>query len=413
MLSGYTRGYAYPRGTSVWVGYTDPKTGLAIQRPIHPAIKLESPVRKRNGRYQWPVNVRVKIQEFFSSLQNDGEAFLKELDGNSLLISELLNRYMALYQYEGKTAEQYRMAVKHFIRFMGDMRVSGITEVTISDFTKRMRESGYRKLVREKTPFMGEKEKKSRQRFLYTTHEVRTEYSQNSINHYHRALKTMFAAAVLKGWMPQQPFADRKIMVKPDAPDIRVFSQEQVAEILRRATLARMSNPTHPEYDDAFRFVLMTGFRHGELLAMTWDDVEFDKSRIRLFNKKEKRWDYFPMPEGSKLHRFMKALPHKHGNKVWRWMRTGQLQRAMNSILRDMGLKLTKGQSDETGYCIHTLRKTFITNLVLSGVRPEVTKRLARHKKYSTTEKYYIAFGMENFLEGIQSFDNGALASLL
>lgn len=409
MAFNFRRGYAYPRNMSVWVGYTDAKTGIRHQHAIRPAIKLDAPVRKRNGKYQWPIDVRQKIAEFFERLEH-GEV---EGGGVSPLLSEALEMYLARYRKKGRTAVAHRNAANQFVTHMGDMRVAGITEEVISAWTEKLEKSGFKKTIRVKVPFTGEKPKSSRRRFEYRTEDVNQPYRQNSINNFHRSLHPIFRLAVAKGWMEKDPFADRKIMEKPAALSIVIFTNAQVQEILRRAAEIRRKDRFHPEFDDAFRFMLMTGFRVGEVVDLLWDHVSFEHEHIRVMSKDEGRWDYFPMPKGSKLYSIMQGLTREHKPKVFRWSDTHILTVVMTRILRDMGLKTGKGERDDSGYKLHTLRKTFISNLVLSGISPERTKRMARHRSYATTEKYYIAFGKEALLTGVQAFDSSELAAIL
>lgn len=403
------RGYAYPRNMSVWVGYTDPRTGVQIQRAITPAIKLDAPIRKRNGNWQWPLDVRAKISDFFRRLER-GEI---EDTVKSPTISEALEHYLNLYRKRPRTATVVHGAVRQFVRCMGDMRMNDITEEIISEWTTKLNAGGFTKTFTTKVPVSGDRPKNSRLRFRSEKKEISVPYRQNSINNFHRSLHPIFKLAVRKGWMDRNPFDDPMIRERPAALSIVTFNHQQIEEILKRAASIRQNDRFHPEFDDAFRFMLMTGFRVSEVIALQWADIDFEKQHIRVLSKDEGRWDYFPMPEGSKLNAFMRSLDRAHAPKVFRWDGTRFLSRVMTRILRDMELKTPKGTQDDSGYHLHSLRKTFISNLVQNGATPEVTKRMARHRSYTTTEKYYIAFGMESLLPGVQLFDQSKLAALL
>ena len=53
------------------------------------------------------------------------------------------------------------------------------------------------------------------------------------------------------------------------------------------------------------------------------------------------------------------------------------------------------------GLAVHTIRKTFGSRLVRSGVDMAITHKLMRHRNIPTTMRYYIWFGLDTLREGL------------
>ena len=158
-------------------------------------------------------------------------------------------------------------------------------------------------------------------------------------------------------------------------------------------------------------FLLYTGMRVGELLALTWEDVDLEngyvdigKSRSMARNREEEGPRYI-MIEGTtknskarKIKLFADALnvlkeirelagevkPEQYIclTRTGRPNTTTNLENRNSRIMERAGLKYKGG--------LHILRRTFSTNQYRKGVR---TKDIAAYigDLASTTEKYYIA----------------------
>lgn len=180
-----------------------------------------------------------------------------------------------------------------------------------------------------------------------------------------------------------------------------------VKEALRKTATGKYAN----EGALYILFLLYTGMRVGELLALTWEDVDLEngyvdigKSRSMARNREEEGPRYI-MIEGTtknskarKIKLFADALNvlkeiRKLAGEVKSEQyicltRTGRpntttnLENRNSRIMERAGLKYKGG--------LHILRRTFSTNQYRKGVR---TKDIAAYigDLASTTEKYYIA----------------------
>jgi integrase len=110
-------------------------------------------------------------------------------------------------------------------------------------------------------------------------------YSNASKNRYMASLSRMFSMAVELGWISTAP----KIMRKSE-PKIRVrfLTKDQAQQLVDSVTTDWMRNLT--------LFALQTGMRAGEMLSLTWQQVDFDKRMAWVTADKAKSGVSRPVP---------------------------------------------------------------------------------------------------------------------
>jgi integrase len=136
------------------------------------------------------------------------------------------------------------------------------------------------------------------------------------------------------------------------------------------------------------KFLYLSGFRIGEAIRLTWEDVDFKKETIIVRNQKAKRLDLLPLLSDLKNHLLSLSVT-----------RVGRVFPVYTSI---DGLKFfTRIQEDIWGvgnhrYSLHQLRKTFVTKLISEGVHMFHVKTLARHSDIRTTLMFYAEENVNN-----------------
>lgn len=143
------------------------------------------------------------------------------------------------------------------------------------------------------------------------------------------------------------------------------------------------------------------GLRQGEILNLTWGDVDFEGERVRVVRKsasdavkqwspKDKDLRIVPLPEAAvnvltELHleageRQVYVVVNSKGPAIGDRMRRQNLPREFNALRRRAGVpKCT----------FHGLRKSFCTNLA-GHVPLHVVQELAGHADIRTTRKHYL-----------------------
>jgi integrase len=97
-------------------------------------------------------------------------------------------------------------------------------------------------------------------------------------------LKRLFQLAVDRGQLDINPF---KRIRQPKVPKrkIRIYKAEELQSMLRVVSDGQIGAPM--KWDLLILFSLATGLRRGELLNLTWQDVDFDKKTVDVQAKKE------------------------------------------------------------------------------------------------------------------------------
>ncbi len=152
---------------------------------------------------------------------------------------------------------------------------------------------------------------------------------------------------------------------------IKIIPEKEMIEILEGL---KAKNRKH--YQVIF-FLLATGFRVSELLSLNFKEIDLKKNLIAVKNTKADRIDYFPIyPE---LREFIINEFSNRVGKVFDYKRRDSLS-FFRRFLEDEGFN----------HCsLHTLRKTFISRLVNSGLKIYDVMTSARHLNIKTTLESY------------------------
>ncbi len=108
----------------------------------------------------------------------------------------------------------------------------------------------------------------------------------SSIQSIHRILRTLLQAAYLNDLIPKNPVSDKRVILPNREQDtkINVLTPEKQKKIESLCVGTRVGT--------AIILDLYTGLRRGELLALTWNDINFE-NRILTVNKQLNRLKNF------------------------------------------------------------------------------------------------------------------------
>ena len=115
----------------------------------------------------------------------------------------------------------------------------------------------------------------------------------------------------------------------------------------------------------------------GEVIGLTWDAIDWEKRTLTV----------------------NKTLEFRHKDQQWR---AGEP--AKNSSYDTHLYKLC----DEAGikrFCMHTLRHTYATRAIESGVQPKVLQKLVGHASIKTTMDRYVHVTDESMTNAVQQFE--------
>ena len=210
--------------------------------------------------------------------------------------------------------------------------------------------------------------------------------SKATVNKELSGLRTMLDYLVDLGVMKENPA--RKVKRFSDLPERlpRCFSPEELKKILLKANTHIACRGYFAELINAYLF---TGMRRYELIHLKTSGIDFKKKMIRIRGKgdKDRIIDMHPALNGVfqsviRKNRARKVPPGEYffGGGRQPFMTEDSVGRAFRRFLQDSGIS---GNNS-----IHTLRHTFITYLLDSGVSIRRVQEIAGHSSMKTTFKY-------------------------
>ena len=224
--------------------------------------------------------------------------------------------------------------------------------------------------------------------------------SHSTINTVASVLKRSMAWAVTMGeYLPASPAASIHVPKRREAaPETVTFSGEEIETILKHLEGKPLLLPVE--------IAIHTGMRIGEILALTWEDIDEKARLIHIHATITGEGQIQPIPKtkssvrtipyGQKLAEIIqKARIDKRKSRLsfGQWYQendrictredgtpiTPNNVRALNKWIK---AHLKKGS-------IHTLRHTFATNLLENGADLELVSKHLGHSTITITAKYY------------------------
>lgn len=286
------------------------------------------------------------------------------------------------------TARGYRLVLGALLQHVGDIELRNLNSGHIEDF------------------FYGPAGLTAQH--LTQSGKTRPAITENTHNLYRHRAVAFFRYCTRKGWMMKDIMVDvEPLKVERDKPRLRLSGQ-QLVDMLDLA-----QNPRDRAYIAAAQNTLK---RASELVSLTVGDVDLAAGHLRIYNKKSKRWDRYPITEdldhelrlwmtryGVDIGRPLKSadiLFPARSSSVWvdgggrsepNWMPGNRLNRAeeiIQRVLVKMGL-----ETSQTG--THTIRRSVaraqFDRLANNGgysSAMRIVGAMLDHKNQATTEIY-------------------------
>lgn len=262
-------------------------------------------------------------------------------------------------------------------------------------------------------------------------------YAGSTIRQAYIAMGTMFRAAVNNDIIVKHPL-EGVTFTKPvrAVNDIHYLTLEEQQRFL---AVAQFSH-NYSQY----ALILETGLRTGELIALTWDNIDWEKRTLTInktleYRYKRKFWragppktssSYRTIPLTNKAYTILKKL---YDTRMYR-KEAPELDQVLEYIDRRTGdvcqfnLKdlvfinyrtgmPTKNSSYDTHiyklcdaanldyFCMHALRHTYATRAIESGMQPKVLQKLLGHASIKTTMDRYVHVTDDSLENGVKQFE--------
>ncbi len=166
------------------------------------------------------------------------------IEDNSIILSQWFKSWIEIHKYKvirNNTKMYYtQLFAKHIEPSLGEKKLKDITQLNIKTLLKELDQKGYHYETKNKVRIM---------------------------------LLDMFDKAMIDNYVLKNPCKGIRL-ARDEKKDIRVFSREEQAEFFE------CSKGTF--YDNLFTVAVLTGLRQGEICALTWDDIDFEKKEISV-----------------------------------------------------------------------------------------------------------------------------------
>jgi integrase len=238
--------------------------------------------------------------------------------------------------------------------------------------------------------------------------------SPRSLLHHHRVLRNAFQHAVRMQLIPRNPFDSVK---PPKCPNITmaVLDENETAKLIKAAQTT--------EIYTAVAIASFTGLRRGEILAVRWSDIDWDRRQLSVVRSLEQTKDglRFKSPKTTKSRRtvslgplLMEILKRKKADQAKDRLKLGPdyLNNDLIVAQADGGPMKPQRLSDQFRALIgragvkkvrlHDIRHSHASHALRAGVHPKVVSERLGHASVGITLDLY-----SHVLEGLQ--EDGAL----
>lgn len=183
--------------------------------------------------------------------------------------------------------------------------------------------------------------------------------------------KGMFTKAIDYGYVTANPVKKVKMIPETDCARERILSQEEEERLMAVAA---------PHFKPFIVIALNGGMRRGEILKLTWSNVDFRNRLVHVVKTKRSKNRAIPM--NNILYRTLQGLKAEAdgSGKVYPFK---HVQGVFEAARKKAGL---------TGLRLHDLRHTFATRLIQSGVDVFTVQKILGHSTITITMRYVHSF---------------------
>jgi len=210
-------------------------------------------------------------------------------------------------------------------------------------------------------------------------------------------LKSMLNFGEREGSVAENPLKRAESLKARKKYTKRALTREEFEKLInhehRNGSRCGPSKSSRPcNCKDLWLMLGETGMRKGEFIALRWDDVDLQRRVVTVRGhdddegpKTAASWRKIPMSD--RVHRMLTArAANRVGDRVFVNSKArsvgGNLRRKLKTCLKAAGI-------DSKGVCLHSMRYSFATWLIQSGVSPKTVQKLLGHRDVSMTLSVY------------------------
>lgn len=208
-----------------------------------------------------------------------------------------------------------------------------------------------------------------------------------TVNYEISVLRSVFVWAHEKELIPTVPTKKVKPLRVSSRKQARLLSSDECKHFLKTARELSKTDVKFKVYALAFKFLLNTGLRSGELTNLTWNDVDL-KSGLMKIRPKE-GWTPKSYSREFFLNEAALDVIAKLRNDSLSYVFVDESGHQLdNDALRNALIKVAKAAGFEDLTRVHDLRHTFNSLMQMNGVDPATMGKILGHKDIETTMIY-------------------------
>jgi integrase len=339
------------------------RTGSIYNRDgvIYARVTFIDSIGKRKQKWRRAdsrTHARELIKQMLRDLDDHGPEFF---DYERMTFADLAEHYKMTYLIPPQYVDERKVAGRRDWR-----RFRQILEVLTSHFGKRCLSSiAYSDIDQFRIIRLNTKTKRGTQRAIATVHRELA------------LLRRVLNVAVRNGWMIRNPFNSGESLIHTSDERAR----ERILTIEEEDRLLAACSGPRAHIRPIVIAALDTGMRIGEILKLTWDDIDFENQiiTVRAFNTKTMRTRYVAMTP-----RLFSALSDVYESSTKdstapAFGVVDTIKTAFNTARRLAGVADVR---------IHDLRHTAATRLVQGHLPLSEVGRILGHTQANTTFRY-------------------------
>lgn len=290
------------------------------------------------------------------------------------------------------TQESYRQWIElHIVPALGQIPLSKLTQADCQKFLNTLK-SGGRKLHRDSKG---------------------TELAEKSVRNCYHVMRMSLDRAVTDGLIKKNPVLGCKLPPRKQK-EMKVLTKEEIQRFLIQAKAEGMY--------ELFLLELITGMRRGEILALTWDDLNFETGELRINKQATLAGGKLMISEPKTKAAFRTIiLPPVMVELLREYRKTvfsplmfpsrikseqpidpGYVRKRLQKILEHAGCKKVR---------FHDLRHTFATMSLEHGMDIKTLSTIIGHVSAKTTLNIYTHITSEMEKNAAASIDRGIAKS--
>lgn len=228
---------------------------------------------------------------------------------------------------------------------------------------------------------------------------LKGKFSNSTLSQTRSLMKILFDYAVDNDMIRSNPVT-RKVKVVGG-------TEERMARVLTMQEQSRLINClNHYSFQNQYLFVLNTGLRCGEMIALTWDDVDFDGRKVSInktatvisansgviINPPKTKSSIREVPLTQEALRILKEQRNR---------KTANIENAIYVFTGDDGQIISNQNYSRTlsyicrkngiePVSMHSLRHTFATRCIEAGMKPKTLQTILGHSTLAMTMNKYV-----------------------